>query len=224
MKLPENLRWAESPSRVVGSNVRRLRKQADVTLEVLSKEAKRHGLKWSGGRVADFEGGRVDVTVDTLLAVAQALANVTGQPVTLADLLAFDGPGLDVNGRTVPNADKLFRGEPLQPVADEKATPTELVKRNGFADLADASEKLGVPKQKVAALLLAREDAGLVDRRAARSLGVPLDELTRQSVLLWGRSFSAQRDKVAGPDAHAARLGEVTRELRQQVQEQLDAD
>ena len=223
MRLPEHLRGAETPSRIVGSNVRRRRKQAGVTLERFSQEAKRHGLKWSAGRVSDFEAGRVEITLATLVTVAQVLANVTDEPVELADLLEIEG-GVDILGRTVFDVASMLRGVPVQPADEQRSTPTEVARRNGYRTLDVAAAALEVPKAKVVTLLLAQENAGLVDRRAARALGMSLAELTRQSVLLWGRGFSAERDRRAGPAGYeheggrtTAEIGEITRALRDEL-------
>jgi hypothetical protein len=48
-------------------------------------------LQWSTGRVGDFEGGRAAANLATLLAVAAALGDITGRPVTLAELFAGKG-------------------------------------------------------------------------------------------------------------------------------------
>lgn len=229
MKLPEHLRWTNTPSQIVGSVVRRRRKQAGITLERFSQEAKRHGLKWSAGRVSDFEAGRVELTLATLVTVAQVLANVTDEPVVLADLLDTEG-GVDILGRTVFDVASMLRGVPVQPINEQHSTPTEIARRNGYRTLDNAAAALEVPKAKVVTLLLAQENAGLVDRRAARALGVPLVELTRQSVLLWGRGFSAERDRRAGPAGYeheggrnTAQIGEITRALRDELRPRLNA-
>jgi len=198
------------PAKLPGSNVRRLRLEAGVTLADFAKEAKRQGLKWGPGRVSDLEGGRVEAKLDTLLAVAQVLANLTGRPVTLPEL--FEGD---------PRAEFLG-GEPVQPSEQTDATPTEVVRRNGWPDLASAAAELGVTEDQVAPVLLAYEETGLVDQRAAKALGLSVLELTCHTVALWGHNFEAERDRLAGPNAHAARQGEVTRQLRQQVQDRLD--
>lgn len=216
MKLPVELRAANTPAQVAGSNTRRIRKEAGVTLEALSIAAKRCGLKWSAGRVADFEAGRVELSLTTLVAIAQALADVTGKPVALAALLATEAP-VEIAGGTRTDVAELLAGAALQPQPDKPVTPTEQARRHGYADLADAAAKLGVTKARVPTMLTATEQAGLVDRRAARALGISLADLIRHSVDLWGRGFTAQRDRVAGADADTARLGEVNRELRAQI-------
>ncbi|PVY29912.1 helix-turn-helix domain-containing protein [Williamsia muralis] len=198
--------------KVLGGNVRRLRLAAGVRVEDLAKEAKRQGLQWSVSRVGDMEGGRVEAKVETLLAVAQALANVTGQPVTLADLMAGEDRAA------------WFQGEPVQPEPEpeQQVAPADIARRNSYESLQHAAEKLQVSEAEVAPVLLAYEDTGLVDQRAAKALGLKVKELTRHAVALWGHNFTTERDRVAGPDAHAARLGEVNRALRAQVQERLD--
>lgn len=167
MKLPES---AFDPAKLPGQAVRRLRTEAGVTLAEFAKEAKRQGLKWAPTRVSDLESGRVEAKLETLVAVAQVLANLTGRPVTLAELFEGDSRA------------GLFNGEPVQPDAQVDATPTDVARRNGWETVAEAAEELGVAEDQVAPVLLAYEDTGLVDQRAAKELQLTVRDLTKHAV------------------------------------------
>lgn len=191
---------------VIGRNVRRIRTEHEISLEAFSREARRCGLPYSTGRVSDLEGGRVEAKLDALLAWAQVLANLTDQPVTLADLFKGD----DRVG--------LFRGRPVEPdYAKSTAGPRDLAVICGWADVAEAAAAFGVPQSKVGPYLAAMDESGLAEKRAARNLGVDLPTLIRHSVDLWGVNLSAQRDRIE-PDANVSRLGQITRELVAQIE------
>ncbi len=74
---------------VVGRNVRRLR--GDATSDELAKACRRRGLTWGTGRISELEHGRASPTLSTLVDLADALGDVCGRPVYLADLVEHDG-------------------------------------------------------------------------------------------------------------------------------------
>src|SRR5271167_1964619 len=72
---------------VIGSNARRLRRNAGLTLDEVSRAARRHGLSWSESRVADFEAGRVAPNLATLCAFCLALTDAGCVEATFPKLL-----------------------------------------------------------------------------------------------------------------------------------------
>lgn len=78
-------------SRVVGENVRRLRVQHGCTLDAFAREGQAYGLRLTSGRVADLESGKVSLTIPTLAAIAATVASVSGEPVSIARLMAGSG-------------------------------------------------------------------------------------------------------------------------------------
>lgn len=181
--------------RIIGGNARRIRQEAGAHLEQVSREAKRHGLPWSVGRVSDLEGGRVEAKVETLLSLALALGAVRGRPVSLPELLAHDAPLL-VNGREVADLPGAFRGEPVTESEGQR-----------LHDELNSGDPL--------------DQAGLVDRRAARSVGVDLPTLVGAAVELWGHTLGQERDRRAGTETNVARRGNITRELLDEVRTHL---
>lgn len=212
MKLDDAQWAAEHPGKVPGQYVRHQRLDAGITLEDFAKEARRCGLPWQTGRVSDLESGRVEAKLDVLVKVAQVMANLTGAPVGLADLLGGH-----------PYAQHV-RGQPVTPDRRDEATPTDVVRRNGWVEVEEAATELGVSPDDVVPLLLAYEDTGLPDQRTAKEFRMTVRELTNHAFRLWGRNFTAERDRRAGEGAHAAKLGDATRELRAELREHLDAD
>lgn len=211
MKLTDDNR-PEDLRRVIGRNARRIRLANETRIETVAREAKRCGLPYSHGRVSDFEAGRVEAKLDTLLRFAQVLANVTERPVALADLLEGD-----------PRAG-LLQGRPVQPDLHKiYAGPNDLAVFCGWASDQQAATDFGVPVRGVAPYLVAFEESGQAEQRAAKALGIDLPTLIRHCVELWGVSLSTRRDRVAGDDDDTSpqRLGAVTTELINAIRERL---
>ena len=95
-------------ARHIGRNARKLRLDAGVTLDQLAQAARFCGLAWNTGNVGHLESGRTSPRLDTLYAVALALHQATGQPVSLADLLAGTGP-VQINNKLTVDASSTAR-------------------------------------------------------------------------------------------------------------------
>jgi transcriptional regulator with XRE-family HTH domain len=76
---------------IIGRNARAIRIRKGATLDAVARAMRSYGVSSSTGRVADIELGRGAPTLTTLLVLSAALTDVTGQPVTAAELLAGDG-------------------------------------------------------------------------------------------------------------------------------------
>ena len=210
--------------KVIGANARRLRTDAGVSLEEFVREGKKQGLPWTTGRVGDLEGGRIDAgKLETLVSVALTLAATTGRDVRLADLVRTDQRVM-VNGRELDDFASLFEGCPVRVTEaqehEDNPTAPDLAQRNGWPDVDAAAKDFGVRKSKVLPLLIAYDEAGLAERRAAKALDISLVELTRRSVVLWGHSLTSERERVAEAEggANNARLGQISRSLREQLE------
>lgn len=194
----------------LGENARRIRLEHGVKAETVAQEARRQGLKYDIARVSDLEVGKVEAKLDTLVRYAQTLANVTGQPVALADL--FEG---------YPVA-ALLRGVPIERDLQQADAPAvEIARRLGWPDLVEAGEAFGVQPQALTPYLLAYETTGQADRRAAKILRRSLPSLVRVSVDLWGSSLTDERDRRTKPGATTADLGLVTTDLIDELRSQM---
>lgn len=58
----------------------------------------------------------------------------------------------------------------------------------------------------------------LRDMRMCKSIGVDLGTGAAAMDKLWGRPFSAERDSRAEPDANAQRKGQISRQLKAELQ------
>lgn len=183
------------PRKVLGAGARTIRLEAGASLEQVSHAARRAGLPWSTGRVSDMEGGRVELKLETLLSLALALGEVRGEPVTLAELLPHDAPMM-INGREIATLAGAVRGEAVT-ISEGQRGHDELNRPDPI------------------------ETAGLAEKRAAKSMGVPLADLVAATHELWGDHLTAERDRRAGVDADVATRGRITRELTDQIRAHL---
>ncbi len=60
------------------------------------------------------------------------------------------------------------------------------------------------------------------DYRMAKSLGLDLDRAAAEMGALWGKSFTAERDRRAGCDANPQKRGRISRELKAELQEAIN--
>jgi hypothetical protein len=201
---------------IAGRNARELRLGADVTLEQFAAAARHYGLKWTSGRVGDFEAGRTAPTLPTLIVVAAALANLTGSDVAVEDL--FEGEGrvtltdrLSLDLRAVRSA--FTKGAVVAPLdmtdardAVKRAIPEWEERRKSWPEAL-----LDVPPARIGHVYLAMSDS---DKRMCKTIGVDYDLGAAAMAELWDKPFTARRDELAGPDANPQERGQVSRQLK----------
>lgn len=208
---------ADSLQLVVGRNVRRLREQFGIRQDDLARETSKLGLKWGASRIGELEHGRLGLSVAAFLILASSLSKLTGQGISLADLVAGDsGVSLTGNfevsnsavqsalwGNVVDFEDRLpemiWRGEPVTFHVDADGNPQLAV-----------GDSAGPPSM-----------GDLATQRASRRTGIPPADMDRTMRYLFGRSLSEERDLRAGPDATKQKRGAITRELTQAAIDEL---
>lgn len=213
-----------SMSEVAGERARALRLDAQRSLEDVATAARSLGLPWSTGRVGDFEAGRAAPSLPTLLVVAAALGDVIGRPISLADL--FDGAGdVAINDSLripLPNLRALLSGRyaPFSPRLPIPAT--------GVPTIEDAIYMLPEWGKDVDLNVRAQVSYAFreADERFCKNIGRDQPQMTAEDrayygsvamAKLWGRTFVAERDRRAGPDANAQRRGQVSRQLKSEL-------
>jgi hypothetical protein len=65
--------------------------------------------------------------------------------------------------------------------------------------------------------------SGATEERTSTALGIPSSELADWSAALWKRTFSEERDRRAGEGANAQKRGQVTRQMRKELQAAIEA-
>jgi hypothetical protein len=185
----------DSLAKVIGTAAKKLRTDAGVTLDLMALTARHYGLPWTSGRVGDFENGRVPATVPTLYAAVAALGQAIGRPVSLVELLPGSGRVQINDTLTVPlSAVRVaLSGEPVAVV--------------------------GRPaKVKLSALV---GELGDADLRMIKSLGADRAAALVAMQRLWGQTFSRERDGRSGPDDNAQRRGQISRQLKAELEKAL---
>jgi hypothetical protein len=213
---------------VVGRTARKLR--GDRKIELVARAARLAGLNWGTGRIADLEAGRVSPTLPTLIALCWAFSDLLDRPVGLAELFAGDGnvtlmPGVVVPVKLLRSALEGQLADPPIGVAlarsgvpmaglDLKASDIRADKRRRVAEGLPTREILRNPRvRKVERSMLE------ADYRMAHSVGISAELAADEMEALWGRSFTAERDHRAGPDANPQKRGRISRELKAELQE-----
>lgn len=216
---------------VVGANCKRWRQHLGLTQDKFAEFARMMGLRWTASAVGDFEAGRSNPSLATVIAVAVALQVAFGRteaflslapdddefvgvvPLadsaaapTLADLVRTDADWVDVTGVLVPpggDLPDLFLGGIVNYGGP---TPDELVELQEMVDRG----------REWRAELVKR--AGVTEKRLARQLGISVSDVVVRSVRLWGRTFSDERDRRAGTGANQQKKGRIAREMRTELE------
>ena len=186
---------AEPLATLIGRNARRIRSDANLTLDRVASEVSALGHTWSHSRVAAFERGDVSPTLPIILVVCAALARLLGKDVTLADLTVSDDP--------VQLTEGLAAEASAVSAVLGGASAAAIAPPDPFARPQDSPED-----RRVAA------HTGRAERDLALALDVDPALLAIASVQLWGKSFSEERDYRAGLDASPQTKGRISRTLK----------
>jgi hypothetical protein len=216
----------KSLAEVAGAQARMLRLAADKSLEDVATAARSYGLRWSTGSACDFENGRATASLKTLLVVAAVLRDVTGRPITLADLFAGNG-SVEITDNLPVELSELRAMLGDQPVTMTTSTPPSDVVT---ATLTLKLPKGGKPPQWPKGLRGWRDpelhsrvlkELRETDLRVCRRIGVEPFAGAAGMAMLWGKTFVAKRDEEAGAGAKAQRRGQISRRLQAELQQKL---
>ncbi len=193
-------------AKTIGKNAHDLRLAAGATLDQFALAARFCGLHWTTGRVGSFEAGRIPPNLETVYAAALALSQVTDRPVTLAQLLATDQP-VQISDKLTIDGPALAAAMKGKPVTGETENYRKL------------SETVGkfTAKMMVGAF---RE----ADMRMCRSIGVTPQRGAAAMFELWGMTFSNKRDELTEPGANAQRKGQISRQLKAELQNAISSE
>jgi len=210
---------------VIGSNARRLRRNAGLTLDEVSRAARRHGLSWSESRVADFEAGRVAPDLRTLVPLSLALIDAGCVGATWERLLT-SLPPIRINDSL------LLWDDQLRKLLSGRIVKVKRLEDTRNDDYDDGRNQL-TPEEWViserfpiddpATLRAVKWSAGATEERIRKSLGVSPMLLATVTASLWKRTFSQERDRRAGEGANAQKRGQVTRQMRAELQAAIEA-
>jgi transcriptional regulator with XRE-family HTH domain len=213
---------AISVAAVVGAGARALRLDAGVTLEQMARAAQLYGLPWTSGRVGDFESGRTAPTLPTLVAAAAALGEAIGRPVALAELVTGNGQ-VHINDKLSLDKSALraaLSGEGVGAHAIS-LTPATILRAqeiiNKSTSTAHWPKRLRAVNPDLRWGVL--RDFSESDARMCKNISVDQVLGAAAMAALWRRTFTAERDHRAGSDANAQRRGQISRQLKAELQE-----
>jgi transcriptional regulator with XRE-family HTH domain len=197
---------------VIGKNAHRLRKAAELTLDQVSIATRKRGLNWSESRVADFESGRVAPNLATLVAFCLALADAGCAEVAFSELLRSETP-IQINDSLLLSSELVVN---LLTRGQASTAPPSRMRMPGITTSVRYLKETG-------ALAELTEPSGATEERTWKALGISETELAELSATLWSKSFSEERDRRAGPGASPQKRGQVSRELRKELQGAIEA-
>jgi hypothetical protein len=188
----------------------------------MARAAQFYGLPWTSGRVGDFESGRTAPSLPTLVAAAAALGKAIGRPVTLVELVTGKGQ-VRINDKLSLDKSALravLSGGGLE-VPAIPLTPFTILRAGEI--LAKTTSTAHWPKRLRAVKPDLRwevqRDFSESDARMCKNIGVDPFLGAAAMAALWRRTFRAERDHRAGPDAKAQRRGQISRQLKAELQE-----
>jgi hypothetical protein len=197
-----------------------LRLGAGRKLEEFAATARYYGLKWTSGRVGDFESGRTTPTLPTLILVTATLSNLIGRKVAVPDL--FEGAG------RVAISDRLSLDlSAVRAAFSEGAAVTALdmthVRDTVKRSLAEWEELRkgwpqplqAVPSGKIRGVCRAMSDS---DKRMRKNIGVDFYMGAAAMTKLWGKPFTTRRDELTQPGAKAQEWGQVSQRLKAELE------
>jgi transcriptional regulator with XRE-family HTH domain len=212
---------AFSVAEVVGVGARELRLDAGVTLEEMARAAQLYGLPWTSGRVGDFESGRTAPSLPTLVAAAAALGEAIGRRVSLAELVTGRGQ-VQINDKLSLDKSALraaLSGESIAHSVLKGPTiylaATEMLNKHTSTARWPKRLRAITPDLRLGVL----RDFSESDARMCKNIGVDQVLGAAAMAALWRRTFTAERDHRAGPDANAQRRGQISRQLKAALQE-----
>ena len=200
-----------SPSVVMGSNVRRLR--GEHTTDELARAATAWGLRGGTGRIAEVEGGRVSPTVPTVYMLVLALKDLLGRDVSPAELFEGRGkvamPGGDIELHMLRS---MLSDQPPQRPKPNTSEITDWIK-----DMQATWPKrlMDLPAARIHQTSAEMREA---DLRVGKSFGLDTYRTAAEMAYLWGKPLSAVRDEQAGPNAKAQRRGQISRQLKAELE------
>ena len=154
--------------------------------------------------MGDFEAGRSEPTLTTVLKVGMALQ----QTVAFANVAAPAIRDRVIRRIDVTLADLLEGGDGLVALTDDLTISA--------ADLANVARGEPFPSPRRHEDKLQR--SGLAEQRLAKALGLSNARLAELSSQLWRSTFSEERDRRAGPGANRQKKARVSRDLRADIE------
>jgi hypothetical protein len=198
------------------------------TLSDVATAANRMGARWSTMTVSRIERGVSEMTLPTIVILAEALRRATDQRVTIPDLLAGDellaitDPGDGGTAASAMRANDLLvflaGGARADGLMTLRMNPGQNIAQNPeiMQDMPPGWDEQRLSEYFAESRVLAVTDQ---DQRFAKSVGINVVALHFWALALWGRPFAEERDHRAGTDANAQKRGRVTRDMKQEIAE-----
>lgn len=173
---------SDSFSIAVGDYLKTCRAEHGLTLDQVARAGRMFGARWNASSVKAIEVGRASTTIQTLLVLALAIGELTGQPVRLAELFStgsdFSPPSF---GARAPISREwlaeVLAGSPVQVTRD--------------IDWRDELRHEYTPWSEASARILLNEE---LDRQVLENMGRPPSDAEKDA------HFDALLDEYRDPE------------------------
>jgi len=215
---------------VVGENVRRIREAAGARQDDVATAARVLGLRWTRSKIAALERGEKSLDLAEVVLLAEAMGEIAGQPVGVADLLAGDG-AVRLSQSLVIHREALRRflgGDSVRVLLTDIPGGADAMARAipRVPERIQRMKLLAGPDMRAEDLRHAATVAGEAEERVGRTLGVSKMDVAYLAVGLWGRTLAEERDRRVGDDvplaSRSAKRGRVTRRLVEDLRVRLE--
>lgn len=190
----------------VGAFLREYREKRGLTLDAVARAGRQHGAAWSATSIRNIETARASLTIPSLLILALALNRLTGETLTLSDLLGrAEFITLDSATKPVSRAwiTRALEGE-------GQDAPTEWGYAGETPFTADSRSPCST--------------TSLAETRAAKKLGIAPRELQEWAGKLWNKSLEAESAARAGLNSTPQKRGRIARGLVEEIDRQRHLD
>ncbi|MCH4209869.1 helix-turn-helix domain-containing protein [Bifidobacterium sp.] len=215
-----------SIQKAVGSYVKSVREQNNLTLDKIARESHRYGVRWNTSSIKSFEEGRASVTLANLLILAATLNGLTNSKDGLADVFAGDGYIELTDGPDGITQSRNWMRQILQgasvtflvsemPEAERKAAHdavTDFIE-HGTEKIIKAFKDFPNDVNILDRLYDSGHSPSLAEQRAGKKLDIAPSAVAAWSLALFGRSLDEESERRAGIGASAQKRGRMTREI-----------
>ncbi|MBT1167006.1 helix-turn-helix domain-containing protein [Bifidobacterium simiarum] len=213
---------------VVGRFLKDYRDEHGLTLENIATASRKYGSGWSAAKIRDIErgGGNAD-SLAVMIVLVQALNDLTGDDMALADLFRYaDGtwryfPVELTDVATIPSTEMraILRGDEVQlattrPLPGIEAVSNLFVEYFGMPPFRDEEERRAA----------ADHVPTFAEQRAAKRIGVNVRAFGAWCIHLYGRSLDEEATARAGDGATPQKRGRCTRGITDEIKTAMDGE
>lgn len=211
---------------IFGEFLHDFRTEHGLTLDQVATTSCEYGTGWNTSVISSFERGKRSATIPNMLVLLQALNDLTGENLRLANV--FDewpvGTDLEITDTFTVDCARvsdMLEGEAVDIKPLPKfGTPEYVAMKNELFDQARDAVRNDAKHPCPDVLMFTRMiPPTLAERRAAERLGMSAEDLIGWCFQLFGCRLSAEITNRVGNGASPQKRGRATRDIQSEIQE-----